>query len=179
MKLLAYKVKVKNTDELISKLSELDLTFGSVSLLHDRVFIPRNYKPKSNFPRLILRTEKTAEDRPVRYYLILRRHIEESTVDIFDQTVVKDYAETAKIIQQLSFTMQAEVSRKRQELMLSKGVKLYLDKIDGEETYAKIETEILPDDNIAIVKKDLMTTLRALGAGEISKDTNGELLETK
>ena len=105
-----------------------------------------------------------AVDRPARYELILRRHIEDANVDIVDSTVVKDYSEAANIIQQLGFKQQAEVSRRRQEIIMGEGVVLFLDKIDQKEGfYAKLEANLDENDKAEDVQHDLENTMKVLG----------------
>ena len=132
--------------------------------LHERVYVPRNYQKKSSFPRLILRTEMRAVDKPAKYELQLRRHIEDSGVDVVDTTVIRDYQEAANIILQLGFEAQNEVSSRRQELTLGKGTKMYLDKVDGVAGYfAKIEAEVDETDKVEEVRKEILSTFEQFG----------------
>ena len=144
---------------------------------HDRVYVPRGYKKQNNYPRLILRTEMKAVDRPPRYELILRRHIEDSGVDIVDTTVVRDYTEMANIILQLGFVQQAEISVRRQELAMGKNIKAYLDKVEGiSGYYAKIEADLTEEDKTGDVKKELEETFRTFGKDNFSTEPYSELL---
>lgn len=164
MKKVIVKCRLKDRDEFEQKLSEIDMDFGPMYWQHDRVYVPRNYKKGNSYPRLLLRTEMKAVDRPARYELILRRHIEDANVDIVDSTVIKDYSEAANIIQQLGFKQQAEVSRRRQEIIMGEGVVLFLDKIDQKEGYyAKLEANLDENDKAEDVQRDLESTLKVLG----------------
>ena len=180
MKKIIVKCKLRNRDQFEDKLSEIGMDFSTIFWQHDRVYVPRNYKPKMNFPRLIMRTEMRAVDKPAKYSVILRRHIEDSEIDIVNETVVKNYTEMAGIIQQLGFKQQAEVSRRRQEIKMGEGTILYLDNIEGVSGYfAKMETVLNEGDVVAEARADLEKTLAVLGEGNIVKGTYGEILSDK
>ena len=169
MKRAIVKCKLKSRDDFVEKLAEIDMEFGPVYWIHDRIYVPRNYKKNSNYPRLLLRTEMKAVDRPPRYELILRRHIEDSGVDVVDRTVIKDYTEAANIVMQLGFELKAEVIRRRQEIIMNEGTQLYLDKVDGlAGTYAKLEADLDEKDKPADVIDDLINTFKVLGQSEKS-----------
>ena len=106
MKKVIVKCKLANRDRFEDKLSDIDMDFSPIYWQHDRVYVPRGYKRGMNLPRLIMRTEMRAVDRPAKYSLILRRHIEDSGVDIVEETLVKDYSEMVSIILQLGFKLQ-------------------------------------------------------------------------
>ena len=164
MKKVIVKCKLKNHDDFEKKLTEIDMDFSPMYWLHERVFVPRNYQKKSSFPRLILKTEMHAVDRPAKYELELRRHIEDSGIDIVDTTIIRDYPEAANIIMQLGFEVQNEVSSRRQELSLGKGTKMYMDKVDGVAGYyAKIEAELGDNDKVEEVRNELLMTFKQLG----------------
>ena len=177
MKKIIVKCKLRNRDEFEKKLTEIDMDFSPMFWRHERVYVPRNYQKKSSFPRLILRTEMKSVDRPAKYELELRRHIEDSGVDVVDTTVIRDYAEAANIILQLGFEAQNEVSSRRQELVLGKGTKLFLDKVDGVAGYfAKLEAELGDDDKVEEVRNEILMTLEQFGqdASTVVADTYSE-----
>lgn len=164
MRKLIYKVKLKNRDEFEARLAELDFDFGPMYWQHSRTFVPRNYQSHGNFPRMILRIEMKAVDRPAKYELICKRHIEDSGVTILHNTQVKDYAEAANILMQLGFVMQAEIPRRRQELDVNAKTKVYLDKVDTlSGFYAKIEINIDNDGEVATARKELEQLLEEFG----------------
>jgi len=102
MRKVILKVKLSSRDKFEQKLSDIDLDFSGVYWQHDRIYVPRDYKKNSNYPRLIMRTEMRAVDKPPKYTLILRRHIEDSGVDIVEETPVTDYEKSgldAKAVQ--------------------------------------------------------------------------------
>ncbi|MBQ9485103.1 hypothetical protein IJU85_03335 [Candidatus Saccharibacteria bacterium] len=177
MKKVILKCRLDDRDGFENKLSEIDLDFGAIYWQHDRVYVPRGYKRGLNLPRLVMRTEMKAVDEPPKYSLILKRHIEDSTVDIVETTPVEDYANTVNIILQLGFKPVAEVSRRRQELMMGPGTKIYLDEIDGRdgEAYAKIESEITASDSIIGAREDLRKTFATLGEYNIVESAYFEL----
>ena len=168
MKKVILKCKLKNRDEFEQKLSDIDLDFSPIYWQHDRIYVPRNYKPNANFPKLVMRTEMKSVDKPAKYYFILRRHIEDSGVDIVEETPVQDYEKLVNISLQLGFKLIAEISRRRQELSTGEGTKIYLDKVDGRSGYyAKIESDLQATDSVDVAKEDLKKTFKTLGETDI------------
>ena len=164
MKKIILKVKLKNRDAFEEKLNDIDLDFGAIYWQHDRVYAPRGYKRGMNLPRLIMRTDLKAVDEPPKYYLVLRRHIEDSGVNIIEETPVEDYTSAVNTILQLGFRQVGEVSRRRQTLEMGEGTVIHLDDIDGKnESYAKIESVISETDSIEAVINDLTKTFQTLG----------------
>ena len=51
MKKVIVKVKLKNRDDFERKVTEMDKDFLPMYWLHERVYVPRNYRKKSSFPR--------------------------------------------------------------------------------------------------------------------------------
>ena len=138
--------------------------------------MPRGYKRGMNLPRLVMRTEMKAVDKPPKYSLILRRHIEDSGVDVVEETPIKDYENTVNIILQLGFKPTGEVSRRRQELKMGEGTYIYLDKIDGKNGYyAKIESNLAANDSVAAAKSDLQKTFETLGESNFVETAYFEL----
>ena len=176
MKRVILKCKLSSRDAFEGKLSDIEMDFGPIYWQHDRVYTPRDYKPKSNFPRLVMRTELKAIDEEPEYFLILRRHIEDSGVDIIEKTPVSDYSTTVNIILQLGFRQAGEISRRRQDLDMGEGTIIHLDELDGrEETYAKIETDLQPTDSVTAVRQDLEKTFRTLGESDFIESAYFEL----
>lgn len=176
MKKVIVKCRVRNRKRFERRLEGVELKLSPAYWQHDRVFVPRGYKGRSNFPRLIMRTEMHAVgDAPV-YLLSLRRHIEDSGVDIIEDTKITDYEGMVNIILQLGFKQVGEVSRRREELKISKGTMLYLDILDTDDsTFAKIESVL--DDKISPqnAKSELISTLRSFGETDIIESTYFEL----
>ena len=176
MKKVILKCKLVSRDKFEKKLSDIDLDFSAIYWQHDRVYVPRGYKRGMNLPRLVMRTEMKAVDKPPKYSLILRRHIEDSGVDVVEETPIKDYENTVNIILQLGFKPISEVSRRRQELKMGEGTYIYLDKIDGKAgSYAKIETVLNQNDSVAEVQADLKKTFETLGESNFVGKTYFEL----
>lgn len=168
MKKIILKCRLKDRDNFEEKLSDINMDFGSIYWQHDRVYVPRGYKPKSNFPRLVMRTELKAIDEQPQYFLILRRHIEDSGIDIVEKTPVTDYANTVNIILQLGFRQAGEISRRRQDLDMGEGTIIHIDALDNrDETYAKIETNLTSTDSVTEVKNDLKKTFETLGESDL------------
>lgn len=164
MKRVITKCKLSSKEGFEKKLSDIELNFSPIIWQHDRIYVPRNYKKNANFPRLVMRTEMKAVDKPAKYYFILKRHIEDSGVDIVEETEIKDYAKIVNIILQLGFKPVAEVSRRRQSLKIGEGTDVYLDKVENlPGYYAKIESDLDPKDSIAEAKQDLESTFKTLG----------------
>lgn len=168
MKKIIKKTRLKNHEDFEKKLEDIDFEFSPIIWQHDRVYLPKGFKHGMNYPRIIMRTEMKAVDKPAKYKMILKRHIEDSGVDVVDETEVKDYAEGVNIIHQLGFKKINEVSRRRQEIDMGDGTKLYFDKVDNVAGYyAKIETKLEENDTVSDVVEDLTKTLKVLGADEI------------
>lgn len=164
MKKVIVKVKLANHDRFKRKMDEIGMEFSPIYYTHDRVYVPRGYKRGMNLPRLVMRTEVRAVDKPAKYSLILKRHIEDSDVDIVEDTPIKDYADMANIITQLGFKMQKEVARRRQECSLGDGVMMYIDNIEGINGYfGKIEVDMNEDDKVSVLQDDARNTFSVLG----------------
>lgn len=179
MRKIIYKSKIDSRDEFEARLSSLDYDFGPVYWQHNRVFIPKNYQNHSSYPRMILRIEMKAVDRPAKYELICKRHIEDSGVTISHTTQVKDYSEAANILLQLGFVMQAEIPRRRQALEVDKNTMVYIDQIDNqEEDFVKIEITLEDDEKVGEAQRKLESLLAEFGlTGNIRlKETYAELV---
>ncbi len=172
MKKVILKYKTDNRERFEDKLTELDFDLSPIYWQHDRIYIPRGYKPGMNFPRMLMRTEMHSVDETPQYSLILRRHIEDSGVDIVEETPITDYVSTVNIILQLGFKPANEVSRRRQEISMGDNTVIYLDEIDNRpgEHYIKIESILAQDASVDEVKNNLAKTLGDLGeTNEISQ----------
>lgn len=176
MKKVILKCKLKSRDAFEQKLTDIDLDFSPIYWQHDRIYVPKNYKPHSNFPRLIMRTEMKSVDKPAKYSFILKRHIEDSGVDVVEETVIKDYENIVRIILQLGFKPVAEVSRRRQDLKMGEGNFIFLDKIEGKSGYyAKIESDLTSADSVAAARDDLEKTFQTLGESNFVDEAYFEL----
>ena len=163
MKKVVVKMKLKSRDDFENRLTSLGMDFGAVYWQHDRVYVPRSFRRGGGYPRLIMRTEMKAVDRPAKYSMILKRHIEDANIEIVDETKVTDYTEAANIILQLGFKQVAEISRRRQEIKMGEGTILYLDKIEGVQNYyAKIEAELGAKDSAEQLRNEVMKTFESL-----------------
>lgn len=180
MKRVTVKVKVDNLEELEKHMKDISLEFEPTLYQHDRVYVPRGYKRGLNLPRLIMRTEMSSVDKPAIYKLILKRHIEDSGIEITDRSVIRDYTEIVNILHQLGFVLATEVSRRRRRIKLSETSRIYLDKVDKlDKPYLKIETALEEDDKVAEVMADLKRTLKLfhLDKKEISQESYFEILQ--
>lgn len=176
MKKVILKCRLSSRDKFEDKLSDIDLDFSPVFWQHDRVYVPRGYKRGLNLPRLVMRTEMKAVDKPPKYSLILRRHIEDSGIDVVEETAIKDYEKTVNIILQLGFRPAGEVSRRRQALDMGDETYIYLDKIDGKNGYyAKIESALAENDSVEEAKDDLKRTFETLGESNFVDNAYFEL----
>ncbi len=176
MKKVIVKAKLKNRDEFEQKLADIDLDFSPIYWQHDRVYVPKNYRPNANFPRLIMRTEMRAVDKPAKYSFILKRHIEDSGVDIVEETAIKDYETMVRIIFQLGFKSAGEISRRRQHIKMGEGNSIYIDNVEQKPGfYAKIESDLTPDDSVAEARTDLEKTFETLGESNFINKTYLEI----
>ena len=180
MKRVTVKVPVKDMEMLERRMKDISLEFESTLYQHDRVYVPRGYKRGMNLPRLVMRTEMSSVDKPAIYKLILKRHIEDSGIEITDRSIVRDYTEVVNIIQQLGFVLATEVSRRRRRIKLSETSRIYLDKVDKlEHPYLKIETALEEKDKVSEVLADIKRTLKLfhLDKQEISQESYFEMLQ--
>ena len=176
MKKVIVKCRVRDRDRLEKRLEDVGLEFSPVYWQHDRVYVPRGYKGRSNYPRLIMRTEMHAVDEAPEYLLSLRRHIEDSGIDIIEDTKIVDYEGMVNTISQLGFKQFGEVSRRRQEIKVSESTMLYLDVLDDVNTiYAKLEAVLKDRDPADKSKLELINTLRNFGETDIVESTYFEL----
>jgi len=158
MKKVIVKYRVDDFERLENKMIEMDVDFSPIYWLHDRVYVPRGYKRGMNLPRMIMRTEMRSVDRPAKYSVVLKRHIEDSGVDIEEETEVRSYAAMVGMIAQLGFKEAGEVSRRRQEARVSDGVMMFVDYLDSEDgQFVKIEAILNPGDSV----EETRTRLRA------------------
>lgn len=183
MKRVTIKVKVEDVAELERRMKEISLEFEQTLYQHDRVYVPRGYQRGMNLPRLIMRTEMTSVDNPPVYKMILKRHIEDSGIEITDRSVVRDYTEIVNMIHQLGFSLASEVSRRRKRIRLSDTSRIYLDKVDGlDGHYLKIETALEEKDKVSEVMEDLKRTLRLffqLSDNDVSQESYFEMIQKK
>ena len=176
MKKVIVKCKVRNRDRLEKNLEDVGLEFSPVYWHHDRVYVPRGYKGRSNYPRLIMRTEMHSVDETPTYLLSLRRHIEDSGVDIIEDVPVTDYQGMVNVILQLGFKQFGEVSRRREEIKISENTMLYLDTLDSDNSiYAKIESVLSEKEPAIVAKTELISTLRSFGETDVVESTYFEL----
>ncbi|MBR2659541.1 CYTH domain-containing protein [Candidatus Saccharibacteria bacterium] len=180
MKRVTIKVKVKDIDEFEKRVKDINLEFEPTLYQHDRVYVPRGYQRGMNLPRLVMRTEMSSVDKPAIYKLILKRHIEDSGIEITDRSVIRDYTEIVNMIHQLGFVLATEVSRRRRRIKLSDTSRIYLDKVDKLDSYyVKIETALEEKDKVSEVMSDLKRTLKLfhLSSKEISQESYFEMLK--
>lgn len=180
MRKVVAKVKLGSRAEFMRMLGDIGMDFSEVYYEYDRVYVPRGYRRGANYPRLVMRTQMQAVDKPPKYFLILRRHIEDSVVDVVNMTGVKDYTEVVRIVHQLGFEAAGEVSRQRQELVMGDNVKIYIDKVEGLSGYfAKIESVLEEEESVADAREDLLKTFEVLGEKreQVMEKTYAELVE--
>ena len=176
MKKVVVKVKLSGLEAFEAKLDGLGMEFGPIYWQHDRVFVPRNYRRGVGYPRLVMRTEMKAVDRPAKYSLILKRHIEDANVEVVHETVVKDYTEAANIILQLGFRQEAEVSRRRQEIKMEEGTMMYLDRVEKMAGYfVKIEAQLESAESAKALRAETVKTFESLDQKNQVMQTYSEL----
>ncbi|MDO4741796.1 MAG: hypothetical protein Q4A79_00245 [Candidatus Saccharibacteria bacterium] len=188
MRKVILKCRLDDVDRFEKKLSEIGLDFGPIVWQHDRIYVPRGYKHGANLPRLIMRTEMYAIDRPPVYSLTLKRHIEDSGVDIIEDTAVVDYVSVVNMILQLGFKQAGEVSRRRQGIIIDERDSIFLDEIDKPSSdkdpeikypsagnYAKLETILKSGESVAEVRKEIRSTFESLGEFNIIESPYFEL----
>ena len=175
MKRVIFKVKLKNREIAEEKLDREGVDLSAIFWLHDRVYVPRGYERGKNYPRLVMRTEMRAVDEPPKYILILRRHIEDSGIDVVEKTVVLDYVAAVNMILQLGFRPAGEVSRRRQNAIFRETYVCF-DEIDGKEgSFMKVEGGILEKETVEEVRTRILGLTEELIGGKI--ENAGEVIE--
>lgn len=163
MKKVIFKVKLGNRDEFEEKMAGKGVDFSPIYWQHDRIYVPRGYRAGVGLPRVIMRTEMKAIDKPAKYFVILKRHIFDTNVEMEFKTEVKSYTEMVGIVAMAGFSLKTEVSRKRQEAKLPEGI-LYLDKVEGVSGfYAKLEAEVKEGKRTESVRREIRDLLETLG----------------
>lgn len=156
MKKLIVKSKLVDRSAFEHKIADIGLELSPVIWQHERVYLPHDFRPDSNLPRLVTRTEVRTTEQPASYSFYLKRHIEDSGVDWINTTPVGDYTEVSGIVHQLGFRKAAEVARQRRELWLDNRTVIYLDDVEGlDGTYIKIEAELDEDESVEALRTDL------------------------
>ncbi len=172
MKKLIVKSQLADREVFLQRMTDLGMELSPVIWQHERVYLPHDYKPEMNFPRLVMRTEVRATNQPAIYAMYLKRHIEDSGIDWVNYTEVKDYTEASGMIHQLGFRKVAEISRQRQELWLDDKTVIYLDKVEGLDSYyVKIEAEMIEGEPVDLLRKDLFNMLQILGQSTFTMET--------
>lgn len=178
MKKLIVKSALLDLKKFYNQLDAIGMNMSPVIWQHERVYVPSGYKPAQNLPRLVLRTEVRTTEEPAKYYLYLKRHIEDSGVDWMNFTGVTDYTEATGIVHQLGFRKVAEVSRQRRELWLDDRTVIYLDTVEGlKGDFIKIEAELDDDESVDALRQDLFKVLSMLGQKTFMMQSYFELLK--
>ena len=177
MKKLIVKTKLVDEKRFWRQAESIGMEVSPVVWQHERIYLPAEYKPHRNYPRLVMRTEVVKTDEPARYYLYLKRHIEDSGVDVVNFTAVGDYTEATGLVHQLGFRKVAEVSRQRQEVELDAKTRIYIDRVEGlEGVYLKIEVELDEGAGVGAMRKQIGEILGLLGQEETVEKTYAELM---
>lgn len=177
MKKLIVKSQLKDRRVFDRQIQSIGLVPSEVIWQHERVYRPSDYRPRMNYPRLVMRTEVRATDQPAEYFLYLKRHIEDSGVDMINFTPVGDYTEATGIVHQLGFRKVAEISRQRQEIEVDARTKIYIDTVEGiSGSFVKIEAELADDVPVEALRQEIFATLALLKQDEYLTQTYAELL---
>lgn len=153
------------------------IVFSDVIWQHERIYLPHDFRPRMNFPRIMMRTELVATDVPASYAIQLKRHIEDSGVDVVHYTTVGDYTEATALVHQLGYRKVAEVSRQRREVRLDGQTVIYLDQVENIELpFVKAEVDVLSDEAVSATRTELFETLKLLGLQEYTTQSYAELL---
>lgn len=178
MKKLIVKTKLKDRKKFFRQVEAIGLELTPVIWQHERIYWPAEYKPHRNYPRLVMRTEVVTTEQPAKYYLYLKRHIEDSGVDVMNFTPVGDYTEATGIVHQLGFRKVAEVSRQRQQVELDAKTRIYVDTVEGVPgTFVKIEAELDEDTPVGALRKEVEKIMGLFGQDEFVEKTYAELLD--
>ncbi len=177
MKKLIIKCQLIDRADFERRAAEIGLEFGPTIWQHERIYVPSDYRPNMNHPRMILRTEVRQTNQPANYTMFLKRHIEDSGVDIVHKTAVGDYTEATEMIHQLGFRKAAEVSRQRQELALDEHTKMCLDIVEGlAGSFLKIEAELAENVAVEALRREVFRTLELFGQETFIMQTYADLM---
>lgn len=175
MKKLIVKSLLKDRAEFEKRAIGVGLQFTPKYWQHERVYLPHDYQPKMNYPRMVLKTEMREADKTV-YIMELKRHLEQNGVDVVEATTVGDYTAATAIVQQLGFQKVAELARSRWEAVLANGVTVYLDEIEGMDgTFLKMEVMLEDESTAEEMRKELFEILKLLGQETFILQTYAEL----
>ena len=180
MKKVVVKAKLHGRSKFVSMIENIDLKCSEPYWQHDRIFVTKNYHYDSDEPRVYFRTIVKDPKKPATYEIILHRHLVDQDYDLFFTTGIKDYSEAVMIMYQLGFDLKSEFTRRRQELLLTKNIHLYIDKFDNVPNYY-VRAEMLLDDedDATIAKEDLKQTLIAfeINKKDFTDETYDEILD--
>lgn len=177
MKKLIVKSALRDLAMLEELLGNIGMEFSPVVWQHERIYVPHDFRTGMNLPRMMLRTEVVATNQPANYYLLLKRHIEDSGVDWINVTPIGNYTEASGMIHQLGFRKMAEMSRQRRALWIEEKTVMYLDKVEGlDDYYLKLEAEVGENDAVEAVWQDLLSLLAMMGQESFTMQTYAELL---
>ncbi len=177
MKKLIVKSQLLDRGALERQIAGIGMEFSPVIWQHERVYLPSEWRPNMNYPRLVMRTEVRTTEQPAEYFMYLKRHIEDSGVDYVNFTRVGDYTEATGMIHQLGFRKAAEVSRQRREIWLDNRTVIYVDEIEGiQGPFLKIEAEMDENESVEALRTDLFTILSMLGQKTFTMQAYFQLL---
>lgn len=177
MKKIIVKCPVPDVAVLEERALLAGMVFSDVIWQHERVYLSHDFRPKMNYPRIMMRTELVATDQPALYAMILKRHIEDSGIDLVNYTTVGDYTEATALVHQLGYRKVAEVSRQRREVWLDNRTVVYLDQVENVTlAFVKVELELTDDDSVAEKQAEIIEMLKLLGLVEYTVQSYAELL---
>lgn len=175
MKKLIVKSLLKDRAQFEVRAKNVGLDFSLKVWQHERVYLPHDFRPKMNYPRMVMRTEKR-ESNSATYAMELRRHVEETGIDVVDTTAVGDYTAATAIVQQLGFQKVAEITRLRQEARLEVNTMIYLDEIEGMEgSFLKIEMRLDEGMSVEEMRKEVFEILKLFGQETFVMQTYADL----
>lgn len=161
MRKLAIKVKIKDSVAVSKALYDAGRKLGDEYQQFDRVFMPRGYQKAypdpSIAPQLIIRTNTIGGQ--ISHMMILKRPVNPHLTYFF-QTQVMDYNQTAHIVNNMGYELHTEVPKRRRKLLIG-SVVIYLDYLDGQGWFLKIEKNL--KNHEADNPDDLWSVLESLG----------------
>ena len=162
MRIVAVKSKLPDVAALKKSLADIDFLFFPAIHEHDRVFVPTGFTHDPYPMSMVLRSTAADSKSAPTSSMIFRRYIPEKEFLLTHITEVKNYEDAAQILQQLGFTLRAEVTKHREICPFDSHTSIIHDHVPGLGDFIKIEAKLKADQDPKALRDDLVATLGVL-----------------